>query len=165
MIRNSVLQLGVLQGDKKTVQMALEIRNRDLHFFKDYYSLTSEKICEHIFLKFNNEACDSEYNYNKNILTGIETILSSPHIYMQDTNKKLQQQINDAISIQQILLDKLALGVIADDSDKITIDICQKIVTNAIAINRFDESISEFDDNELYENYIKSLDNKDIKIY
>ena len=84
---------------------------------------------------------------------------------MDNFNTKLEQQVQDAISIQQALLDKLASGAIADDSDKISIDICQKIVTNALAINRFNDVVAESEDNEKYENYLKNLNNKDIKIY
>lgn len=84
---------------------------------------------------------------------------------MDNFNTELQQQINDAITLQRGLLDKLASGTIPDDTDKISIDICEKIVKNAIAINRFNESISEFNDSELYEKYIKTLNTKDINIY
>lgn len=84
---------------------------------------------------------------------------------MKDFNAELEKQIIDAISIQRRLLKNLENGTIPTDSEKITIDICAKIINNAIAINKFNEVVNIDIDNEIYENYLKTLDSKDINIF
>lgn len=84
---------------------------------------------------------------------------------MDNFNEQLQPQIKAAIAIQQKLLDKLERGCIPDDAERTTIDICSKIIQNSITINKFNELVNIDIDNEKYENYIKTLNAKDIKIY
>lgn len=84
---------------------------------------------------------------------------------MNDFNLELRRQLTDAISLQRDLLNKLSSGALPEDHDKLTIDILEKTIKNATAINTFYETILITDDNEKYENYLKSLDNKDINIY
>ena len=84
---------------------------------------------------------------------------------MNDFNTELRRQLTDAISLQRDLLNKLLSGTLPEDHDKLTIDIVEKTIKNATAINKFYETILITDDNEKYETYLKSLDNKDINIY